>query len=143
MIQGGAVIDYTNINLKAGFINVAWRYNLLKAFPESERDSSYGWIRPSMVENGEEPMVGDTMIYNLETRHGKVIQGTTKAEDGYYHGQEIRNQDMDIFYIDDATYTTCDLDNPHFHFKVYIGIIDDRISMEVREFIKHIIVNIF
>ena len=116
-LHGDAVIDYTNINLKAGFINVAWRNNLLKALPESERDSSYGWIRPSMVENGEEPMVGDTMIYNLETRHGKVIQGTTKAEDGYYHGQEIRNQNMDIFYIDDAAYTTCDLDNPHFHFK--------------------------
>ncbi|MEA1882008.1 MAG: putative LPS assembly protein LptD [Candidatus Marinimicrobia bacterium] len=116
-LHGDAIIDYTNVNLMAGFINVAWRNNLLKAFPESERDTSYGRIRPSMVENGEEPMVGDAMVYNLETRHGKVIHGKTKAQDGYYHGQEIRNQSMDVFYIDDATYTTCELDEPHFHFQ--------------------------
>lgn len=117
-LHGDAVIDYTNVNLSAGFINVAWRNNILKASPQSKRDSTYENIRPSMVEDGEEPMVGDTMVYNLETRHGKVIQGTTKAEDGFYHGQEIRNQNMDIFYAEHAAYTTCDLENPHFHFEM-------------------------
>ena len=117
-LHGDAVIDYTNVNLSAGFINVAWRNNILKASPQSKRDSTYENIRPSMVEDGEEPMVGDTMVYNLETRHGKVIQGTTKAEDGFYHGREIRNQNMDIFYAEHAAYTTCDLENPHFHFEM-------------------------
>tara|TARA_B110000263_G_scaffold137977_1_gene119703 strand:+ start:1335 stop:4934 length:3600 start_codon:yes stop_codon:yes gene_type:complete len=117
-LHGDATIDYTNVNLSAGFINIAWRNNLLIATPESERDSSYGIIRPSMVEDNEEPMVGDTMIYNLETRNGKVIKGTTKAEDGFYHGQEIRNQNMDIFYAKHAAYTTCDLEDPHFHFEM-------------------------
>ena len=117
-LHGDATIDYTNVNLNAGFINVAWRDNLLRATPESERDSSYGIIRPSMVEDNEEPMVGDTMIYNLETRNGKVIKGTTKAEDGFYHGEEIRNKNMDIFYAEHAAYTTCDLDDPHFHFEM-------------------------
>ena len=116
-LHGDATIDYTNINLTAGFINVAWRNNLLKALPESKRDTAYGYIRPSMAETGEEPMEGDSMVYNLETRHGKVVRGKTKAEDGYYHGQEIRNQSMDVFYIDEAAYTTCDLDDPHFHFE--------------------------
>ena len=116
-LHGDAIIDYTNVNLNAGFINVAWQNNLLKAYPESMLDSTYGRIRPTMVEQGEEPMVGDTMMYNLETRHGKVLRGKTKAQDGYYHGQEIRNQDMDVLYIDDAAYTTCDLDEPHFHFE--------------------------
>ena len=117
-LHGDASIDYTNINLTAGFINVAWKNNLLKALPESERDSLYGSFRPTMVEAGDEPMVGDTMIYNLETKNGKVIRGKTKADDGFYHGKEIRNQDMSIFYIDDAAYTTCDLDHPHFHFEM-------------------------
>jgi len=113
---GEANIDYTDMNLKAGFINVAWRSNILKALPSSESDSTIDELRPTMVEEGNEPMTGDTMIYNLDTQHGKVIRGKTKAEDGYYHGKEIRNQSMDVFYIDDAIYTTCDLDDPHFHF---------------------------
>jgi len=116
-LHGDATIDYTDIKLRAGFINVAWRNNLLKALPESKRDSSYGRIRPEMVEAGNDPMVGDSMVYNLATRHGKVVRGKTKAEDGYYHGKEIRNQETDVFYIDDAIYTTCDLDEPHFHFQ--------------------------
>ena len=117
-LHGEASIDYTNVNLTAGFINVAWKNNLLRALPESERDSLYGRLLPTMVEEGDEPMVGDTMIYNLETRNGKVIKGKTQADDGFYVGQEIRNQDMDIFYANDAAYTTCDLDHPHFHFEM-------------------------
>ena len=117
-LHGDATIDYTDINLRAGFINVAWRKNLLKALPESKRDTSYGVIRPEMIEAGKDTMFGDSIVYNLETRHGKIVRGTTKAEDGFYHGKEIRNQDTDIFYIDDAAYTTCDLDEPHFHFEM-------------------------
>jgi len=117
-LHGEAALNYTNVNLSAGFINIAWRNNILKALPESKLDSSYGSIRPTMEEDGEEPMIGDTMIYNLETRHGKIIKGTTKAEDGFYYGEEIRNQNMDIFYAQQASYTTCDLENPHFHFEM-------------------------
>ena len=115
-LLGEANIDYTDMNLKAGFINVAWRSNLLKALPSSDKDSTITPFRPTMIEEGNEPMVGDTMIYNLDSQNGKVIRGKTKADDGYYHGKEIRNQNMDIFYIDDAIYTTCELEEPHFHF---------------------------
>ena len=104
-LLGEANIDYTDMNLKAGFINVAWRSNLLKALPSSDKDSTITPFRPTMIEEGNEPMVGDTMIYNLDSQNGKVIRGKTKADDGYYHGKEIRNQNMDIFYIDDAIYT--------------------------------------
>ena len=39
-LLGEANIDYTDMNLKAGFINVAWRSNLLKALPSSDKDST-------------------------------------------------------------------------------------------------------
>ena len=115
-LHGEADINYTNVNLAAGFINMEWNNNLLRAIPQSKKDSTYGFLQPSMIEEDKDPLKGDSMIYNMETRQGKVIQGKTKADDGYYHGEEIRNQDMDIFYAEDAAYTTCELDHPHFHF---------------------------
>ena len=115
-LHGEADIKYTNVNLTAGFINMEWNNNLLKAIPQSKRDSTYEFLIPTMIEAEREPLKGDSMTYNMESRQGKVIKGKTKADDGYYHGQEIRNQDMDIFYAEDAVYTTCDLDHPHFHF---------------------------
>ena len=117
-LHGDADIEYTNVALSAGFINMEWNKNLLKASPVSQRDSTYGFLLPSMIEAEKDPLKGDSMIYNLETRQGKVIKGKTKAEDGYYHGEEIRNQDMDIFYAENAAYTTCELDHPHFHFQM-------------------------
>ncbi|GIS47830.1 MAG: hypothetical protein Ct9H90mP20_5000 [Candidatus Neomarinimicrobiota bacterium] len=117
-LHGDADIEYTNVALSAGFINMEWNKNLLKATPMSNRDSTYGFLLPSMIEAEKDPLKGDSMVYNLETRQGKVIKGKTKAEDGYYHGEEIRNQDMDIFYAEDAAYTTCELDHPHFHFQM-------------------------
>lgn len=115
-LHGEARIDYTNLDLKAGFINVNWRKNLLKALPATALDSSYGAIQPIITERGREPMVGDSMLYNLQSRRGRISRGKTKAEDGYYSGREIRNREEKLFYIRNSTYTTCDLEVPHFHF---------------------------
>ncbi len=116
-LHGDAKVDYTNVNLTAGFIRVAWETDLLKALPVSLRDSTYGVLFPTIIEAGQEPMTGDSMIYNLKTKHGRVARGKTKAEDGYYRGTEIRNRDQKVFYIENSAYTTCDLEEPHFHFE--------------------------
>ena len=99
-LHGEADIKYTNVNL-TGFINMEWNNNLLKAIPQSKRTQRMNLI-PTMIEAEREPLKGDSMTYNMESRQGKVIKGKTKADDGYYHGQEIRNQDMDIFYAEDV-----------------------------------------
>lgn len=112
-----AKIHYTDIDLLAGFINVDWQKNLLYALPISPGDTTGEAIQPTLLERGREPMVGDTMIYNLETRKGKVVYGRTKAEDGYYSGREIRNVGSKTFYVKNSTFTTCDLKVPHFHFE--------------------------
>ncbi len=112
-----ATIDYGDVNLKAGFVKVAWRNNLLKALPTLPGDSTVTEIRPTITERGKEPMYGESMTYNLKNRHGSVTTGRTKSSEGYYGGQDIRNIDKKVFYIDHSHYTTCDLDTPHFHFE--------------------------
>ena len=115
-LHANAEIHYTDMNLSAGFLNINWQTNLLKAFSKSPFDTTLKVTRPTMKEAGKEPMTGDTMIYNLNNRRGKIIKGRTKTKAGFYHGKEIRNQDDDIFYVKNSIYTTCDLDIPHFHF---------------------------
>jgi len=115
-LHGQAHIVYTNMDLKAGYINVLWKSDLLKALPRSPLDSTYAAILPTILEQGQDPMVGNALIYNLNSRHGRITKGKTKADDGYYSGSEIRNRDQNVFYIDESVYTTCSLDQPHFHF---------------------------
>ncbi len=125
-LRRNAVINYGDVNLKAGFVNVAWQDNLLKALPKLPADSTAAEIRPTIIEHGKEPMYGESMTYNLENRHGRIMTGRTKADDAYYGGREIRNVDRKTFYIDHSRYTTCDLDTPHFHFEgLKMKIIND------------------
>ncbi|MDC0215424.1 hypothetical protein OAK14_02060, partial [Candidatus Marinimicrobia bacterium] len=115
-LHGDAKIDYTNMNLDAGYININWVTNILEAKPQSSLDSTFNILKPTIIERGRDPMVGNEMVYNLSTKKGSVIKGRTSAEDGFYTGSQIRNQDKETIFIDNSTYTTCDLENPHFHF---------------------------
>ncbi|MEC8984245.1 MAG: putative LPS assembly protein LptD, partial [Candidatus Neomarinimicrobiota bacterium] len=115
-LHGNAKIHYTNMDLDAGFINVDWKSNMLNATPQSNLDSNFIYQKPTILEQGRDPMTGDEMTYNLTSKKGRVTKGRTSADDGFYTGSNIRNQDKETFYIDNSTYTTCDLEVPHFHF---------------------------
>ena len=114
---GNAKAHHENTDLEAGYINVNWPTKILNAYPRIISDSLYKPIKPTIIENGRDPMVGNEMIYNLDTKRGKIIYGKTKAEDGFYKGKEIRNEGDKIIYIKNSVFTTCDLDTPHFHFE--------------------------
>ena len=115
--EGHANIKHEKTNLEAGFITVNWQTNMLNAIPKLEGDTLHEALFPVIKEKGKDPMSGDAMTYNLDTRKGRVIKGHTKADDGYYTGNQIRNETEKVFYIENSTYTTCDLDTAHFHFE--------------------------
>ena len=113
---GNAKVNHEYTELEAGYMKVNWPRKILNALPISQ-DSIYKSIKPKIIENNRDPMIGNEMIYNLETKRGKIIYGKTTADDGFYKGKEIRNEDNKIAYIQNSIFTTCDLDTPHFHFE--------------------------
>ena len=115
--KGNTHLKYEETDLEAGFISVNWKTNLLNAKPMEVRDSLTDPIYPTINEKGRDPMTGDEMIYNLKTKKGRITKGITKADDGYYTGNQIRNESEKVLFIENSTYTTCDLDTPHFHFE--------------------------
>ena len=116
-LEGKAKIRHDNTDLEAGFITVDWQTNILNAIPLAKNDTINEPLFPILKEKGREPMNGDAMTYNLDTRKGRVTKGQTKADEGYYTGDKIRNETEKIIFIYDGTYTTCELDTAHFHFK--------------------------
>ena len=115
--RGNAHIKYEETDLEAGYINVNWRTNILNAKPMAAEDSSINPIYPTINEKGRDPMTGNQMIYNLKTKKGRITKGSTKADDGFYTGNQIRNESEKVIFIENSTYTTCDLDTAHFHFE--------------------------
>jgi len=115
--HGNANIEQDKTKLISGFINIDWQSNMLQALPFFDNDTAQKPISPVIKEEGLDPMTGDEMTYNLRTKRGKIKKGKTKADDGHYTGSQIRNQSEKVIFIENSTYTTCDLDTAHFHFE--------------------------
>ena len=73
---GQAKIKHDMTHLDAGFINIKWDSQLLSAKPKIESDSIAEPLHPIIKEKGEDPMTGDEMIYNLQTKKGKIINNS-------------------------------------------------------------------
>ena len=115
--HGNANIEQDKTKLSSGFINIDWQSNMLQALPFFDNDIAQKPVSPVIKEEGRDPMTGDEMTYNLRTKKGKIKKGKTKADEGHYTGSQIRNQSENVFFIENSTYTTCDLDAAHFHFE--------------------------
>lgn len=72
---------------------------------------------PVILLDGEQKLVGDYLEYSIETEKGRFIQSKTEYDPGYYYGQKLFREQENIFYVRQGRFTTCDLDEPHFHFR--------------------------
>ena len=67
--------------------------------------------RPQIKSDGNRnPMIGDTLIYNLISEKGIIKQGKTELNDAFYHGEDIISDNKEIIYSYDGMYTSCNLD---------------------------------
>ncbi len=71
---------------------------------------------PVILKDGEEELYGDFLEYSIETQKGRIVQSKSAYETGLYYGRKVARTSKDVFYVDDGRYTTCDADEPHFHF---------------------------
>ena len=113
-----ASVKYGDAELTAGKIEVFWDDNLMYAFPEDSTNmDSVDTSWPKMIQKGREPFTGKELVYNIKTQRGRIFDGRTHMDDGYYYGENIKKKGKRTFYIDDGSFTTCDADHPHFHFQ--------------------------
>jgi lipopolysaccharide assembly outer membrane protein LptD (OstA) len=87
-------------------------------------------------------LVGERMIYRLDTRQGFAYNGRTEFDGGFYNGQEIKRVTDKILLVKGADYTTCeggDTTDYHFHaskMKIMLG--DKAVARPIFLYIKNI-----
>lgn len=77
-----------------------------------------------VIEASEQPKLSDggsvvggvAMDYDVESREGVIHAGRTEFEGGYYQGRRVKRIDDDTLLIEDGLYSTCENEDPHFHF---------------------------
>lgn len=112
--QGKDRIDYHRLTLTAEQITFLTEPRVLIA--EGVADTTGELIGAPILEEDGEKIEGSRLVYNLRTERGKIRQGRTKLEKGFYTGEKIRLVAERTFNLDHGAYTTCEENEPHYHF---------------------------
>jgi len=116
-----AFVSYTTITLRAAHIELDWANSMVLA--EGMINDSTGLMDglPEFAD-GDNTFTADKIRYNFETRKGIVYDAVSTQDDIQIHGSKSKfisgdpadSTAHDIIYSQDATFTTCTADHPHF-----------------------------
>jgi len=103
-IRDGADVVYREMHLTANTVRFDATTQKMRAEGEP------------VLQDGKDRIVGETMTYDLGVRRGTVYAGRTAYDRGFFSGAEVRRVSESVFNVRDGSYTTCDLEEPHYHF---------------------------
>ena len=106
-------ISYQTFYLKADFIEFDWDAKTICA--KQMTDSSGKKMDLVYFKDGEEEFKAESMCYNFGTKKGKIYYFRTQEGEGYLGVQEAKMADDNSYFGKGMSYTTCDLDHPHFY----------------------------
>jgi lipopolysaccharide assembly outer membrane protein LptD (OstA) len=112
-LDRGAGLRYRDLELKARRVEY-----------DVEGQTMVAEGKPELVEKGDK-VEGQLMTYDMNTRIGTIYQAETAYERGLYHGEAIRKVNENELDVLRGAYSTCSLEEPHYHFsarwmKIYL-----------------------
>lgn len=111
-LYGKATITYGTIKLDAEEIEIDYAKNTLTAI--GKRDSTGQVLGYPIFQNGNETYETNDIIYNFKTGHAKISNVRTKQGEGIMFVQHAFKNEKNELFSRNNTYTTCDLEHPHF-----------------------------
>ncbi|MEX0812876.1 MAG: putative LPS assembly protein LptD [Chitinophagales bacterium] len=112
-LYGDAKVNYEDIELRAYFIELDWSNNQITA--DTDTDSLGNQIDYTYFSDKGQEYRAKKIIYNYQTQKGKVYKARTQEGEGYIHGETVKKMEDGVWYGRKGKYTTCNLDEPHFH----------------------------
>lgn len=107
-----AEIKYEKIHQTAGFIEIDFTTNLLKARPMI--DSAGKKIGKPEFSEGDQSFTSEEINYNFKSTKGLIRNVITKEGEGYLHGEIVKKMEANVSNLRRGAYTTCNLEHPHF-----------------------------
>ncbi len=113
-LYGEADVQYQKIRLKAEYIEINWETNVVHA--EGRPDSSGKMVGEPSFTEGSQDFDAEKMDYNFKTKKGRISGVFTKQGEGFLHGEQVKKNENDEFFVKNGKFTTCNLpDHPHFY----------------------------
>ena len=126
-LYGEAKVVYGDITLTAEYIMMDFGQN--EVYAHGVTDTAGVVQGKPIFTQGEETFDADTIRYNFRSKKGLIKEVTTDMDGSYLHGGKTKKHPNDQVHLTDGKFTTCDLEHPHFYFKISKAIVipDDKI----------------
>lgn len=112
ILEGNAAIEYQDVEIAADRIT----YNLKTSDVEAQGNV--------IVDRGPNRMSADRVIMNLESKTGTFFNARASLEPSiHFSGDILEKVDDDTFRITNGVFTSCDIDEPDWSFRLKSGVI--------------------
>ena len=108
-----AQVNYEDIELQAEHIILNWNDNTVYAI--GLPDSTGKIIGEPIFKEGGKTYYCESILYNFNSKKGKIKGMKTQDGEGYIHGNELKKNPDNSMFVQDSKYTTCSHDEPHFY----------------------------
>ena len=110
-----AQVDYDKLELDAGNIVIDADSNLVYA--RGIEDTTGNARQQPVFKEGPDEYRAKRMVYNFKSEKGKIYEIATEEGEGLVYGENVKKNKDGTMYIQDARYTTCQADHPHFYIR--------------------------
>ena len=115
-LYGDAHVTYQNIDLKAAYIE--FDMDEQTVYATGVKDSTGKYIGYPVFKQGKDSYDAHWLRYNFKTKKGFIHFVKTKQGEGTLIGDSTKRTPEGNINIKGATYSTCDLDHPHFYMQL-------------------------
>ncbi|MEO6313940.1 MAG: putative LPS assembly protein LptD [Chitinophagaceae bacterium] len=114
-LYNDAKVNYKDIKLTAGIINLDQGNQNVYGYYFV--DTAKNRVGLPKFEQGENNMQVDSLAFNFKTQKGITSNSYTTQQEMFVHGDKMKKISANEYYAFRGTFTTCDLDTPHFAFR--------------------------
>lgn len=118
---GEAKIQMTDVTMTAGYILVDLNTNEITASYRYDKDSVK--VEFPTFTDGAETITCQRMRYNTKTKKGYLEELSIKQDEFYFHMGTAKRHPNDEVHLTQGRLTTCDLEDPHYHFQLSKGVV--------------------
>jgi LPS-assembly protein len=112
ILEGNAAIEYQDVEITAHRITYNLKTNDVEA------------VGNVIVDRGPDRLSADRVIMNLDTKTGTFFNARASLQPSiYFSGEIVEKIDDDTFRITNGLFTSCDIDEPDWSFRLKSGVV--------------------
>lgn len=128
ILYGAAKIVYQDIELDAATISYEQDKQTIKA--KGSSDTSENSLNKTKFKQDDMTTLSDSIAYNLKTQKGITYNTYYQEGELFVNAGKLKKADSNIVYAYKGSFTTCNLDTPHFAFRTKkMKIINNKIGV--------------